>query len=272
MAGFCVMTDFRDRYGPWAIVAGASEGTGAAFSRQIAAHGVNVVLVARRVAPLDALADQIRETTGVETRTVALDLSGAEADQELVAATGGLDVGLLIYNAGADEYGMRFLDLEADRWAAMLHRNCVVPLRLCHHFARPMVDRGSGGILLVTSGAAWAGGDRLVTYAATKAFDLVLGEGLWAELSPQGVDVLSFVLRQTDTPAFRALVAKYGTTVADVADADDVARDGLEHLPDGPTRMSAALGGGDASLVGAMSRRDAVQMMSAGMTEIVGEG
>ena len=117
-----------------------------------------------------------------------------------------------------------------------------------------MVDRGRGGILLVTSAAAWAGGDRLVTYAATKAFDLVFGEGLWAELSPQGVDVLSFVLGQTDTPAFRALVAKYGTTVGEVADADDVARDGLEHLADGPTRMTASLGGGDASLVGAMSR------------------
>ena len=90
-------------------------------------------------------------------------------------------------------------------------------------------------------------------------------------MSPQGVDVLSFVLGQTDTPAFRALVAKYGTTLGEMADADDVARDGLDHLGDGPTRMSAALGGGDSSLVGAMSRRDAVALMSAGMSEIVGE-
>ena len=93
------MTGFRDRYGPWAIVAGASEGTGAAFSRQIAAHGVNVVLVARRPDRLTALADQIREASGVETRTVALDLSGVDADRELAAATADLDVGLLIYNA-----------------------------------------------------------------------------------------------------------------------------------------------------------------------------
>ena len=114
------------------------------------------------------------------------------------------------------------------------------------------------------------GGDRLVTYAATKAFDLVLGEGLWAELSPQGVDVLSFVLGQT-TRRRSALVAKYGTTVGETADPDDVARDGLEHLADGPTRMSAALGGGDSSLVGAMPRRYVVRLMSVGMTEIVGE-
>ena len=197
------MREFSDQYGPWAIVAGASEGTGAAFSRQIAAQGMNVVLVARRTGPLNALAEAIRDEFPVETRVVPLDLTHLDADRELAAATADLDVGLLIYNVGADEYGMKFLDVDVDRWAGMVHRNCAVPLRLCHHYARPMVDRGRGGILLVTSGAAWAGGDRLVTYGATKAFDLVLGEGLWAELSPQGVDVLSFVLGQTDTPAFR---------------------------------------------------------------------
>ncbi|MEX1007182.1 MAG: SDR family NAD(P)-dependent oxidoreductase [Acidimicrobiia bacterium] len=265
------MTEFLDRYGRWAIIAGASEGTGASFSRQIAAHGVNVVLVARRPEPLAALADQIREASGVQTRTVSIDLSRPDADRALVAATEGLEVGLLIYNAGADEYGMKFLDVEVDDWVAMVQRNCVFPLRLSHHFARAMVDRGRGGILLVTSAAAWAGGDRLATYCATKAFDLVFGEALWAELSPKGVDVLSFVLGATDTPAFRALAAKHGTTVGDIADADEVARDGLEHLADGPTWTAAALGGGDASLVGAMPRRDAVQLMSAGMSEIVGE-
>jgi uncharacterized protein len=265
------VTEFSDRYGPWAIVAGASEGTGASFSRQIAAHGVNVVLVARRPDPLVALADEIREQSRVETRTVSLDLSRPDADRELVTATAGLEVGLLIYNAGADEHGAKFLDVDVEEWVAMVQRNCVVPLRLSHHYAGAMVDRGRGGLLLVTSGAAWAGGNRLATYGATKAFDLVFGEALWAELSPKGVDVLSFVLGSTDTPAFRALAAKYGTTLGELADADDVARDGLEHLGQGPTWTAAALGGGDASLVGGMSRRDAVQLMSAGMTEIVGE-
>lgn len=266
------MSDFLTRYGPWAVVCGASEGTGASFSRQIAAHGVDVVLVARRPEPLAALADQIHEQLGVETRTVSLDLSRSDADRELVTVTADLDVGLLVYNAGADPYGEQFLDVAVDDWAAMVQRNCVVPLRLCHHYARSMVDRGRGGILLVTSAAAWAGGDRLATYSASKAFDLVFGEALWAELSPRGVDVLSFVLGATDTPAFRELVATHGATLGGaLADADDVARDGLEHLTDGPTWTAAALGGGDVSLVGAMPRRDAVRLMSAGMSEIVGE-
>jgi short-subunit dehydrogenase len=265
------MGDFSDRYGPWAVVGGASEGTGAAFARGIASEGINVVLVARRAGPLDALAAAIRDERGVDTRVVALDLSDPDADAVLADATQGLDVGLYVSNAGADPYGQRFLDGDVDDWSAMVQRNCVVPLRLCHHFARSMVARGSGGILLVTSGAAWAGGDRLATYSATKAFDLVFGESLWAELGPQGVHVLSFVLGATDTPAFRALVEKYGSVVPPALDdADAVARDGLAHLGDGPTRHAASMGGGDASLVGTMSRRDAVMLMSAGMSEIVG--
>jgi len=264
--------EFADRYGPWAVVAGASDGTGAAFAREAAARGVNVVLVARRADVLATVADGISEATGADTRVVPLDLGVVGAAETLARETDDLEVGLLVYNAGADPHGMRFLDVDVDDWAAMLRRNCETPLRLCHRYAPVMVDRGSGGILLVTSGAAWAGGDRLATYAATKAFDLVLGESLWAELSPRGVDVLSFVLGATDTPAYHALVAKHGGKAAEgLADADSVARDGLDHLADGPTRHTAALGGGDASLVGAMPRRDAVQIMSAGVSEMVGE-
>jgi short-subunit dehydrogenase len=266
------MGEFADRYGPWAVVAGASEGTGAAFSRQIAAEGVNVVLVARRPDPLASLGAAIRSESGVEVRSVPLDLSRPDADAVLLDATDGLEIGLYVSNAGADPYGEYFLDGDVGDWSAMVQRNCVVPLRLCHHYARGMVERGRGGILLVTSGAAWAGGARLATYSATKAFDLVFGESLWAELGPRGVDVLSLVLGSTDTPAFHALVADHGGSYsAPLDDADAVARDGLEHLVDGPTRHASSLGGGDASLVGAMSRRDAVTMMSAGMTEIVGE-
>jgi short-subunit dehydrogenase len=266
------MGDFADRYGPWAVVAGASEGTGAAFSRRIAAEGIDVVLVARRHDPLDSLAATIRSESGVEVRTVPLDLSQLGADTTLLGATDGLEVGLYVSNAGADPYGEYFLDGDVGAWSAMVQRNCLVPLRLCHHYARGMVERGRGGILLVTSGAAWAGGARLATYSATKAFDLVFGESLWAELGPRGVDVLSFVLGATDTPAFHALVASHGRTyAAPLDDADAVAREGLAHLADGPTRHASSIGGGDASLVGGMARRDAVTMMSTGMTEIVGE-
>src|SRR4029079_265672 len=128
-----------------------------------------------------------------------------------------------------------FLDVAAEEWHGMVRRNCVVPLLASHHYGAAMVGRGRGGILLVTSGAAWAGGGRLTTYGGTKAFDLVFGEGLWAELRRDGVDVLSLVVGATDTPARRATLKKCGATIDAVAARADGAREGLVHLAEGPT-------------------------------------
>jgi short-subunit dehydrogenase len=124
---------------------------------------------------------------------------------------------------------------------------------------------------LVTSGAAWAGGSRLATYAGTKAFDLVFGESLWAELGPRGVDVLSLVVGATDTPAFRRLLAEKGKDMLDgVADPDDVAREGLEHLGEGPTWQMGMPEGDGPSLLAALPRRAAVEAMSAGSEMVMG--
>ena len=242
------MTSFSDKYGPWAVVAGASVGIGAEFCRQIAAEGVNLVLVSRRVDTLDALASELREAHGVETRVAGVDLAAPGAETELFAATEGLEIGLFVYNAGADSINDYFLNHEAEEWHAMLRRNCSVPLLASHHYARPMVARRRGGIILVTSGAAWAGGGRLTTYGGTKAFDLIFAEGLWAELKRDEVDVLSLVVGATDTPALRASLGKFGVAVealaehGGLADSADVARAGLEHLGDGPTwQMGVAL-------------------------------
>jgi short-subunit dehydrogenase len=259
----------RERYGPWAIVAGASEGIGAAFSRRLAERGLDVVLVARREAPLVDLADEIRATYGVATRVSSLDLSAVGAEQTLFEATQDLDVGSLVYNAGGDENGdVQFLDVDPDVWAAMVRRNCLVPMLAAHHYGARMVERGRGGVLLVSSGAAWAGGARLVPYGATKAFDLVLGEGLWAEWRGHGVDVLSLVVNATDTPAIRRLMEAHGTELEHLDDPDDVACQGLGHLADGPTWD---MGSGDgASPVGTLSRRDAVLLYSAGTEGMFG--
>jgi short-subunit dehydrogenase len=263
----------RERYGPWAIVAGASEGIGAAFSRRLAELGLDLVLVARREAPLLGLADEIRDRYGVATRVLSLDLSVVGAEATLFEATDDLDVGALVYNAGGDDNGdVHFLDVDADVWAAMLRRNCHVPMLAAHHYGTRMVERGRGGVLLVSSGAAWAGGARLAPYGATKAFDLVLGEALWAEWREHGVDVLSLVVNATDTPAIRRLMAAHGTTVDHLDDPDDVACQGLEHLVDGPTWDVGSADGGGPSPVGALSRRDAVLLYSAGTEAMFGSG
>jgi uncharacterized protein len=247
---------FAERYGAWAVVAGASEGVGASVARLLGDRGVKVVLVARRTAALDEVAAKV----ATETRTLALDLGTAGACDALAAATADLDVGLLVYNAGADPYMSRFLDQPADVWQAMLARNCTTVLGAVHHFGGRMAERGRGGIALVTSGAAWAGGARLATYGATKAFDLLLAESLWAELGPLGVDVLAMVLGATDTPALRRLVGDRGA--AGWANADDVARDLLDNLPNGPTFPPGP------SPFGTLARRDAVKLMSQGASAL----
>jgi short-subunit dehydrogenase len=262
--------EFAKRYGPWAVVAGASEGIGAAFCRRLASQGINLVLIARREDPLVSLAEELRKGFGVDTRVLPLDLSGSGSEKALFSATQGLEVGLLIYNAGADENAQLFLDIAPEVWTAMVERNCIVPLKATHHYASAMALRGHGGVVLVTSGAAWAGGARIATYAATKAFDLVLGESLWAELRDKGVHVLSLVVGSTDTPALRRLLEQQGTTLDNLAAPDDVAKEGLEHLGAGPTWAVGMPEGGGPSPMGSLSRRDAVEAMTAGMATIVG--
>jgi uncharacterized protein len=247
---------FAERYGPWAVIAGASEGVGASVARALGDRGVNVVLVARRQAALDEVAG----TVATQTRTIALDLSTAAANDALVAATADLDVGLLVYNAGADPHMSRFLDQPVDVWQALLARNCTTVVDAAHHFGSRMVERGRGGIALVSSGAAWAGGSHLAVYGASKAFDLLLAESLWVELGPLGVDVLAMVLGATDTPALRRLLDRNmgDRNIGDLAASDDVARDLLDNLGNGPTFPP------DPSLLGTLPRRDAVQLMSQG--------
>ncbi len=271
------MSEFSEKYGPWAVVAGASVGIGAEFCRQIAAEGVNVVLVARSADKLDALASELVSVFGVDTRVAAIDLAAPGAETELVAASDRLDVGLFVYNAGADSLNTYFLDVPPEEWHGMLRRNCTVPLLASHRYGADMVARKRGGILLVTSGAAWAGGGRLTTYGATKAFDLVFGEGLWAELRRDDVDVLSLVVGATDTPALRASLEKFGVTVDDllqmseIADPADVAREGLTHLGDGPTWQVGVPDGAGGSLLGSLPRRQAVELMTQGHDTLFGD-
>ncbi|MFA5939519.1 MAG: SDR family NAD(P)-dependent oxidoreductase [Sinimarinibacterium sp.] len=255
--------DFADRYGPWAVIAGASEGTGRAFARQLAARGLRCILLARREAPLLELAQQIRAETGQECVTAGVDLAAPDALARIVAAVGDREVGLFVANAGADPNGALFLDRDIDDWLAMAQRNVLTTLRCCHYFAGPMRARGRGGLLLVNSGACYGGGSFMSVYAGTKAFELCFAEGLWAELRPHGVDVLSLALGQTDTPALRRLLADKGLPVpSTLASPDDVATIGLERLAHGPVHNwgqdDAAAGYAPSS---AAARRERVLMV-----------
>ena len=227
--------DFAQRYGPWAVVLGASDGTGAAFARHIAAQGVACILVARRAAPLDELAADIRGAHGVECVTASIDLSLPDACARVVDAVGERAVGLLVTNAGADPNGALFLDTPVATWEQLLAVNVTNTVRCCHHFGALMRQRGRGGLLLVGSGACYSGAARLAAYSGAKAFVRCFAESLWQELKPHNVDVLHMVLTTTDTPAFHKLLADKGRKPPPgLASPDKVARMGLAHLLKGP--------------------------------------
>ncbi len=264
------MTDdqFAERYGPWALVIGASEGVGATFARSVAERGLDVVLVARREAVLDQVAAEISAATGARTRTIATDLADPGAPEVLTAATTDVEVGLVFYCAGADPNYASFLGQSADDAVAMVQRNCVAPIRLCHHFAGPMRDRGRGALVLVSSGAGLVGGPNMVAYGATKAFDMVMAEALWAELDGTGVDVLGLVLGLTDTPALRRLLLQRGQIkdagdpIPGAATAEQVVAEALANLSNGPTCFAGDdVRLGEATFRG-MSRNEAVRMLA----------
>jgi short-subunit dehydrogenase len=225
---------FAEKYGPWALITGASEGTGSAFAHRLADLGVNCFLVARRDAPLVALAAEIR-AKGVDVLTASIDLSSPDAADQVIAAAGHQDVGLLIANAGADGNASLFLDQDVDNWEKLVTLNVRTTMRLAHYFGRAMRSRGRGGILLVGSGACYGGLNGISVYSGAKGFLLCFGEGLWAELRHHDVDVLNLILGRTDTPAQRRQLQRKGQGIPPgLASPEDVARIGLEQLSYGP--------------------------------------
>lgn len=229
-------------YGPWAVVAGGSEGVGASFADRLADAGINLVLIARKPGPLEETAGRVR-AKGVEVRTLALDLLDPGALASVRAVTDGLEVGLLVFNAGANSYGHEFVTGDLARFQGVLDLNITAQLALTHHFGALMKERGRGGILLVGSLAGYLGQAQISIYSAAKAFSRVFAEGLWLELRPYGVHVLELVLGVTRTPAMERAGLRMDLPGLQVAEPDDIAREGLEHLAEGPVRVAGGNAG-----------------------------
>ena len=181
---------FAARYGPWALVTGASDGIGRELARAIAASGVSVVLVARREDRLRALADELRATKQIEVRVIAADLARRDEITRVLLETSDLDVGLFIAGAGFGTSGA-FLDAPLEEELSMLDVNCRASVVMTHALALRMRQRARGGIVLFSSLLAFQGVARAAHYAATKAYMQVLAEGLRTELAPLGIDVLA---------------------------------------------------------------------------------
>lgn len=182
--------DFQNRYGPWAVVTGASSGIGRAVATQLAARGLQLILVARRQADLEQLAADLSARHGVATRVLAADLATEPGLARIEAETQALEIGLLVAAAGFGTAG-DFLDASLPEELAMLDVNCRAVVRLSLHFSRRLVARGRGGIILFGSLVGYQGTPRAAHYAATKAYVQTFAEALHIELAPRGVAVLS---------------------------------------------------------------------------------
>jgi len=192
------MADFKEKYGPWALITGASAGLGEEFARQLAAKGMNLVLAARRGDRLEALGKELAEKHGIEYRAVSCDLGSDSFLDQLRPVTDSLEVGLLINNAGFTNNG-DFLDQPLEREIELVNLNCRAASIAAHHYGQKMRDRKRGGIIFSASIAGFAGIPFWASYAASKGFDLQLSEALSHELKPYNVDVLAMCPGATHT-------------------------------------------------------------------------
>lgn len=184
------MDRYVKKYGPWALVTGASSGIGKEYAKQLAAKKINVLLIARRQDRLESLSKELSNSYGVEARTITADLSSDKGLELVIEKTKGLEIGLLINNAGVEDSG-HFLTTSIEKAVNTLSLNCKAPLVLTHHFAKKMVERKRGGIIFMSSLVAFQGTPYIANYAATKAYDLILSESLAAEFQADNIDVLS---------------------------------------------------------------------------------
>jgi short-subunit dehydrogenase len=221
--------EFAERYGPWALVAGGSEGLGACFAEALAARGLNLVLVARGADRLAAAAARLRQGFTVQVRKVAVDLGQPQGLEALEREIAELDIGLLIYNAAVSHTG-GFLAANLELYRSLVSVNCLGALELCYKMGGRFVKRGKGGILIMSSLAGTQGSPWVTAYGASKAFLLSLGEGLAEELGPEGVDVTVVCAGPILTPNYVASKSDPDRTMLLETSPEEVVRAGLRAL------------------------------------------
>lgn len=192
------MNRIKERYGPWALITGASRGIGEEFANQLAAHGINLFLVARDKAKLDESANKLQRQNHIEVKTLQADLTTEYFMDDIIRATKDYDIGLLVNNAGKEDSD-HFLKITPEKHLQTLHLNTRAPLLLQHYFGNKMKERKRSGIINMSSIVAFQGVPYIANYAATKAYDLILSEGLAVEFRTHGIDVLAITPGFTNT-------------------------------------------------------------------------
>jgi short-subunit dehydrogenase len=263
--------EFRDRYGPWGLVIGASEGLGAAFAQNCAQRGLNVAIVARRSAALETVAADVRRKYGVATRQIVADAGAHDFLGRIQKGCEGLEIGFMVFNAAA-EPGGPFLRIALEDHLNNIQVNCVAPTLLVYWLGADMVRRRRGGIVLITSTGALQGTANWASYGGAKSYELILGEGLWDEFRDHGVTATSYVVGSTATPTFKRIQKMLGLPFAGEVDPKDfpegtplprppaeVAANLFSQLEDGPRLYSHPDDKARAQIAARLSRKDAVE-------------
>jgi short-subunit dehydrogenase len=261
---------FAGRYGPCALVAGGASGLGAEYCRQIAATGIDLVILDRDQSALHATASELRAAPdAVEVATAVIDL--AQPPERLLDAVrhavGDHEIGLLVTNAASSAIG-RFLEVDLASLLAAIDLNCRAPVVLVHELGARMAARGHGGIIVMSSLAAEAGAANVALYSATKAFDLVFAEGLWYELRERGVDVVAIRPGSTRTPGWQSSQPASGE-IEGVMEPADVVRDALAALGTTPSIVAGAANRAAEAMFRSMARREVIELMSAITSQLV---
>jgi uncharacterized protein len=261
---------FARQYGPRALVTGGATGLGAEYCRQIAATGIDLVILDRDESSLDATASELRSApNAVDVVTAVVDL-GQEAEHLLAAvqrAVGELEIGLLVTNAAWSPIG-QFLDVELASLLVAMDINCRAPVVLAHELGARMAERGRGGIIVMSSLAAETGAANVAIYSATKAFDLVFAEGLWYELRERGIDVVAIRPGSTRTPGWQSTQSASGETEG-VMEPGDVVREALAALGTTPSFVPGAANRAAEAMFRGMARREVIELMSAITSQLV---
>ena len=262
--------DFAARYGPWAVVTGASSGIGEQFARQLADAGLSLVLAARRAERLARLADELHDTGNTDVECLALDLSQPGFLEPLLAACIGKDVGLVVSNAGSGLKGP-LAEASPEKLTAMLDLNCRAPILLARSFAPRLMDRGRGGLLFTGSVEAVRGFPYSAAYSATKAFVQSFGEALWSELANHGVDVLVLNPGPTDTE----ILPNQGMSSDDMPgmmSPERVAALALARLGRGPVFVPGAMNRVMVRAFSLLPRRLGLKLAARGMLDAIEKG
>lgn len=224
------MSNFKNKYGDWALVAGAALGLGESFCTQLAKRGINIIMVDNQLEAMEKLSKKLISKYGIETTTLTIDLFESDSSNSILEKIQNIDCRLMIYNAAFSRI-KKFVDHTPEELESFVNVNISAQLKLVHGFSKMLIDKNKiGGIILMSSLAGLLGMQLIAPYASSKAFAWNLAEALYHELKPNNIDVLACIAGATETEAYLKTNPQYGGLKPQVQKPDVVAMSALMEL------------------------------------------